>query len=100
MTGGAMLRDFSRGGETPLRGVGECPRRVVNRRNDCPTLKMMTKRLDRVVIFSVGYTQIGNANLWWKERPKMPIRNVAGLDNLIQNKVDISLLSFDYNIMF
>ena len=100
MTGGAMLRDFSRGGETPLRGVGDCPRRVVNRRNDCPTLKMITESFTRVVIFSVGYTQIGKAKLWCRKIDTTGIRNVAELYDLIQNKVDISLLSFDYDIIF
>ena len=63
MTGGAMLRDFSRGDETPLREI--------NRRYG------LGPRTENVIprswydIFSVGYTQFGKPNCGVIRIPKV-----------------------------
>ena len=68
MTGGAMLRDFSRGDETPLREI--------NRRYGLgPRTENVIPR-SRYDIFSVGYTQFGKPNCGVIRIPK-GIRNVA-----------------------
>jgi len=78
----ARLRDFLRGGETPLGGVGGLAPTSGQAAKRLPHTKMMTRVL-RVVIFSVGYTQFAK-QIAVEMRVSTETRNVAGDARLLE----------------